>query len=98
MALYAGIDLHSNNSVIVVQDEEDNVVGRRRADDERAGQPDHRVPHLQRRWATHLESMMNVQPGGPCPSDVGESMMNVRSGQIIVSPTSRGGGPPILSR
>lgn len=30
MALYAGIDLHSNNSVIVVQGEEDNVVGRRR--------------------------------------------------------------------
>ena len=30
MALYAGIDLHSNNNVVVVQDEEDNVVGRRR--------------------------------------------------------------------
>jgi transposase len=30
MALYAGIDLHSNNSVVVVQDEEDRVVGRRR--------------------------------------------------------------------
>jgi transposase len=30
MALYAGIDLHSNNSVVVVQDAEDNVVGRRR--------------------------------------------------------------------
>ena len=30
MTLYAGIDLHSNNSVVVVQDEEDNVVGRRR--------------------------------------------------------------------
>lgn len=30
MALYAGIDLHSNNSVVVVQDEEDHVVGRRR--------------------------------------------------------------------
>ena len=30
MALYAGIDLHSNNNVIVVQGEEDNVVGRRR--------------------------------------------------------------------
>jgi transposase len=30
MALYAGIDLHSNNSLVVVQDEEDNVVGRRR--------------------------------------------------------------------
>ena len=30
MALYAGIDLHSNNSVVVVQDEEDKVVGRRR--------------------------------------------------------------------
>jgi len=29
MALYAGIDLHSNNSVIVIQDEEDNVVGRK---------------------------------------------------------------------
>ena len=30
MTLYAGIDLHSNNSVVVVQDEEDHVVGRRR--------------------------------------------------------------------
>lgn len=30
MALYAGIDLHSNNNVIVIQDEEDNVVGRKR--------------------------------------------------------------------
>jgi transposase len=30
MALYAGIDLHSNNNVIVVQDEQDNVVGRKR--------------------------------------------------------------------
>lgn len=30
MALYAGIDLHSNNSMVVVQDDEDNVVGRRR--------------------------------------------------------------------
>ena len=30
MALYAGIDLHSNNNMVVVQDEEDNVVGRRR--------------------------------------------------------------------
>jgi hypothetical protein len=29
MALYAGIDLHSNNSVIVIQDEQDNVVGRK---------------------------------------------------------------------
>jgi transposase len=30
MALYAGIDLHSNNNMIVVQGEEDNVVARRR--------------------------------------------------------------------
>ena len=30
MALYAGVDLHSNNNVVVVQDEEDHVVGRRR--------------------------------------------------------------------
>jgi transposase len=30
MVLYAGIDLHSNNSMVVVQDDEDNVVGRRR--------------------------------------------------------------------
>jgi hypothetical protein len=30
VALYAGIDLHSNNNVAVVQDDEDNVVGRRR--------------------------------------------------------------------
>jgi len=30
VALYAGIDLHSNNSVVVVQDEEDRVVGRQR--------------------------------------------------------------------
>ncbi len=30
MALYAGIDLHSNNSVVAVQDEEDRVVGRQR--------------------------------------------------------------------
>jgi transposase len=30
MVLYAGIDLHSNNSVVVVQDERDNVVGRKR--------------------------------------------------------------------
>jgi transposase len=30
MALYAGIDLHSNNSMVVVQDGEDKVVGRRR--------------------------------------------------------------------
>lgn len=30
MVLYAGIDLHSNNSMIVVQDEQDNVVGRKR--------------------------------------------------------------------
>jgi transposase len=30
VALYAGIDLHSNNNVAVVQDDEGNVVGRRR--------------------------------------------------------------------
>jgi transposase len=30
MALYAGIDLHSNNNVVVVQDDEDNVVRRER--------------------------------------------------------------------
>ena len=30
MVLYAGIDLHSNNSVVVVQDRDDNVVGRQR--------------------------------------------------------------------
>ncbi len=30
MALYAGIDLHSTNSVVVVQDDEDRVIGRRR--------------------------------------------------------------------
>jgi transposase len=30
MALYAGIDLHSNNSGVVIQDEEDKVVMRRR--------------------------------------------------------------------
>lgn len=30
MRLYAGIDLHSNNSVVVIQDEEDEVVKRRR--------------------------------------------------------------------
>jgi len=30
MALYAGIDLHSNNSMVVIQDEQDNMVGRRR--------------------------------------------------------------------
>ena len=30
MALYAGIDLHSNNSMMVIQDEQDNVVGRKR--------------------------------------------------------------------
>jgi len=30
MALYAGIDLHSNNNVVVVQDEQDKVIGRRR--------------------------------------------------------------------
>jgi transposase len=30
MALYAGIDLHSNNNVIVVQDEQDTVVARKR--------------------------------------------------------------------
>ena len=30
MALYAGIDLHSTNSVVVVQDEQGNVVGRKR--------------------------------------------------------------------
>jgi len=30
MALYAGIDLHSNNSMVVVQDDQDNVVGRQR--------------------------------------------------------------------
>lgn len=30
MALYAGIDLHSNNSMAVVQDDQDKVVGRRR--------------------------------------------------------------------
>jgi len=29
MALYAGIDLHSNNNVIMIQDEQDNVVGRK---------------------------------------------------------------------
>jgi transposase len=34
MGLYAGIDLHSNNSVVVVQDEEDNVVGRGRLPNE----------------------------------------------------------------
>ena len=38
MALYAGIDLHSNNNVVVVQDDEDNVVGRRRlANETRTG-------------------------------------------------------------
>ena len=30
MVPYAGIDLHSNNSVVVVQDGDDNVVGRQR--------------------------------------------------------------------
>ncbi|HOV62206.1 MAG TPA: IS110 family transposase [Candidatus Hydrogenedentes bacterium] len=30
MALYGGIDLHSNNNVVVVQDEEDRVVAKRR--------------------------------------------------------------------
>jgi transposase len=30
MTLYAGIDLHSNNSMVVVQDDHDNVVARRR--------------------------------------------------------------------
>lgn len=30
MALYAGIDLHSNNSMVVIQDEQDNMVGRKR--------------------------------------------------------------------
>jgi len=30
MALYAGIDLHSTNSVVVVQDDEDRVIARRR--------------------------------------------------------------------
>jgi len=30
MTLYAGIDLHSNNSVVVIQDEKDKVVKRRR--------------------------------------------------------------------
>ena len=30
MALYAGIDLHSNNNVVVIQDEDDKVIGRRR--------------------------------------------------------------------
>jgi len=30
MKLYAGIDLHSNNSVVVIQDDEDKVVKRRR--------------------------------------------------------------------
>jgi transposase len=30
MGLYAGIDLHSNNSMVVIQDEQDNVVGRKR--------------------------------------------------------------------
>jgi transposase len=30
MTLYAGIDLHSNNSMVVIQDEQDNMVGRRR--------------------------------------------------------------------
>ena len=30
MVLYAGIDLHSNNSMVVVQDEQDRVVGRKR--------------------------------------------------------------------
>ena len=30
MSLYAGIDLHSNNSVVVVQDEEDKVIAHRR--------------------------------------------------------------------
>lgn len=30
MGLYAGIDLHSNNSMVVIQDEQDNLVVRRR--------------------------------------------------------------------
>lgn len=30
MALYAGIDLHSNNSMMVIQDEQDNMVARKR--------------------------------------------------------------------
>jgi hypothetical protein len=30
MVLYAGIDLHSNNSMVVVQDAADKVVGRQR--------------------------------------------------------------------
>ena len=30
MGLYAGIDLHSNNSVVAIQDEEDNLIARRK--------------------------------------------------------------------
>ena len=37
MALYAGIDLHSNNNVVVVQDEEDKVVGQGRVETWRGG-------------------------------------------------------------
>ena len=36
MVLYAGIDLHSNNSVVVVQDEQDRVVGRKRLSNDMA--------------------------------------------------------------
>src|SRR2546422_4051037 len=37
MALYAGIDLHANNSVVVVLDEQDHVVYQRRLRNELAG-------------------------------------------------------------
>jgi hypothetical protein len=37
MALYGGIDLHSNNNVVVVQDEEDRVVAKRRLPNDLGG-------------------------------------------------------------
>ena len=59
MALYAGIDLHSNNNVIVVQGEDDNVVARRRLPNDLAVVCEWLEPHRKDLAGVVVESTYN---------------------------------------
>jgi len=59
MALYAGIDLHSNNNVIVVQGEDDNVVARRRLPNDLAAVCDWLEPYRRDIAGVVVESTYN---------------------------------------
>jgi len=47
-----------------------------------------------RSFVLETAAVTDTRMGGPCPSDMEESMMHAQNDSIIVSPTSRGGGPP----